>query len=76
MNKIYDKLVEDNRTFDWNYDGERESINILIDDVKEIEIVKRTSGYDVFMPSDKPFVPPTQFKKTTEDEVLKILGYE
>ncbi|NHM75398.1 MULTISPECIES: hypothetical protein [Staphylococcus] len=76
MNKIFNKLAEDNRSFDWNYDGERESINIFIDDGKEIEIVKTTQGYDVFMPSDKPFVPPTQFKKVTEEEVLKLLGYE
>ncbi|PTH70898.1 hypothetical protein BU586_02110 [Staphylococcus agnetis] len=76
MNKIFNKLAEDNRSFDWNYDGERESINIFIDDGKEIEIVKTTQGYDVFMPSDKPFIPPTQFKKVTEEEVLKLLGYE
>ena len=76
MNKIFNKLVEDDRSFDWNYDGGRESINILIDDVKKIEIIKRADRYDVFIPSDKPFVPPTQFKKVTEDEVLKILGYE
>ncbi|MDU0429192.1 hypothetical protein QVA60_01660 [Staphylococcus chromogenes] len=76
MNKIFNKLAEDNRSFDWNYDGEEESINIFIDDGKEIEIVKTTQGYDVFMPSDKPFVPPTQFKKATEEEVLELLGYE
>ncbi|WP_165844632.1 hypothetical protein [Staphylococcus saprophyticus] len=76
MNKIQSKLFEDGRTFEFENDGEEKTLYIPVGNEKEIVIIKRGLGYRLFIPSDKPFQPPEQVMYTTEDEVLKRLGYE
>lgn len=75
MNKIQSKLLEEGRTFEFENDGEEQTLSIPIDDETEIVIVKRTFGYRVFVPNDKSNEPPKQFMYTTEDEFLNKLGY-
>ncbi len=72
MNNIQNKLFEDGRTFEFENDGEEQTLYIPTD---RILIVKRKLGYRLFIPSDKPFESPMQFMYATEDEVLNKLGY-
>lgn len=76
MNKTQNKLIENERTFEFESDGEEKTLYISVGNEKEIVIIKRGLGYRLFIPSDQPFQPPEQVMYTTEDEVLKRLGYE
>ena len=76
MNKIQNKLIEDERTFEFENDGEEKNLYIPVGNEKGIEIIKRGLGYRLFIPRAQPFQPPKEFMYETEDEVLKHLGYE
>lgn len=76
MNKIENKLMEEQRTFKFESDGEEETLYIPLVNDDEIVIMRKGLGYRIFVPSSKPFQPPEQFMYATEDEVLKFLGYE